>query len=482
MINRLLITVLIFLTFFTILTVNTHPDETRGRELFEEKGCVRCHTIGRGKFVGPDLLNLKDKYSEEEIISWIVDPNIIYSRLNKMPVNQGYPPMPNFNVSESDAREITDFLINNKIVKSDKPGGDIRGKVINKSTDNIEEGIDIYLQSFIGDRKTGEKLLITDENGGFNFKDLSWDNSYSIKIKSSGIEYETAKMVFPPDRDVIELELPIFDTIDDNSVININLIHQVITIGEDNLSVAEIYEFENRSNRIFIGKKETGNDINKTLKFYIPKKAENIGYIEGISRENILRRDNVAFDTVSFPPGKKRVVITYDLPISFGKNRIDKDFYYNTNTMLLLAAESKNKITVTGLNELDPIFVDNQNYLRWVGDDIKSGSRIGISFSSTKLEFKTIELYPIVIFGLLFAAAVIIGLVVVNNKNRIINSENLTEKRKKIITEIAQLDIRHENDEIDSDEYKIIRAELKKSLLLLDDRLKNLKDPQNRTE
>ena len=106
MINRLLTTVLIF---FTFLSGNTYPDEIRGKELFEEKGCVRCHTIGRGRFVGPDLYNIKDKYSEEEILSWTVDPNIIYNRLNKKPENQGYPPMPNFKVPESTAREITDF-------------------------------------------------------------------------------------------------------------------------------------------------------------------------------------------------------------------------------------------------------------------------------------------------------------------------------------------------------------------------------------
>ena len=432
--------------------------------------------------MGPDLYNVKDRYSEEDIVSWIVNPQAIYQKLNKMPVNQDYPPMPNFDVSETDARVITDFLVNNKIKKTEKSGGDIRGKVINKTTGRSEEGIDVYLQSFIGDRKTGERLFITNKEGGFNFKDLKWDNSYSIKIKSKGIEYETAKMVFPPDKDAIELNLPVYDSGEDDSAININLIHEVISIGENSVSVAEIYEFENSSNKIYIGKKETGADLNKTLRFFIPEKAQNISYIEGVTQENILRDGDIVFDTVSFPPGKKRVVITYEMPLSFGKNSIEKDFYYSTNTMLLLAAEAEYKITVTGLNELDPIFVDKQNYLRWVGENIKSGSRIEISFYSTRLDIKKIELYPIIIFGVLFLAVVISGFFVRNGRKKQLNPRDLEEKRKEIITKIAQLDIKRDNDEVDTERYKVIRTELKKSLVMLDERIKKLKDPQNKTE
>ena len=289
-------------------------------------------------------------------------------------------------------------------------------------------------------------------------------------------------MVFPPDNDVIELNLPVYDAGEDDSAIKINLIHKVISIRENSVSVAEIYEFENSSNKIYIGKKETGADLNKTLRFFIPKEAQNISYIEGVTKENIVRDGNVVFDTVSFPPGKKRVVITYEMPLSFGKNSMEKDFYYNTNTMLLLAAEADYKITVTGLNELDPIFVDNQNYLRWVGENIESGSRIGISFYSTRLDIKKIELFPIIIFGVLFMAAVVSGFFVRNSKKKQLNHRDLEEKRKEIIIEIAQLDIKRDNDEVDTERYKVIRAELKKSLLILDERIEELKDPQNKTE
>ena len=451
---------------------DSYSDELSGKRLFEEKNCVRCHTIGRGRFVGPDLYNVKDRYEEKDIVNWITNPQMIYQKLNKMPVNEGYPPMPKLNISGTDAREITEFLISNKIKKTDKSGGTIKGEVINKTTGKSVEGIDIYLQSFMGDRKTGEKLSISDEVGGFSFKDLKWSNSYSLKLRLNGVEYETTKVVFPPDKEVIDLNLPIFDVSKSGSDIVTNFNHQFIEVENKIISVVEIYEFENTGNTVFIGEKDSGSNFNKTTKLNIPKEAQNLKFIQGIDGGSAKRKDDTVYDTAGFLPGKKRVVVTYELPLSFGRNQIRKVFYYDTKAMIIMATESSN-IKVAGLNEMERIFVHNQNYLRWVGKDIKQKSKIKMNHYSTNLEFKKIELYPIMIFAFLFLSAFVYSLTV-NSKNKRLSSKYLLEKREKIITEMAQLDIKYENGEIDSDKYKIIRSELKKSILLLEGREKDV--------
>jgi mono/diheme cytochrome c family protein len=38
-----------------------------GEELFIQNRCVRCHTIGRGRFVGPDLAGVDGRYPKEQI-------------------------------------------------------------------------------------------------------------------------------------------------------------------------------------------------------------------------------------------------------------------------------------------------------------------------------------------------------------------------------------------------------------------------------
>lgn len=40
-----------------------------GKEIFQTN-CAACHSVGKGKLVGPDLLGVNNKYSEEWLIKW----------------------------------------------------------------------------------------------------------------------------------------------------------------------------------------------------------------------------------------------------------------------------------------------------------------------------------------------------------------------------------------------------------------------------
>ena len=70
-----------------------YSQDMGGKDLFLQSRCANCHTIGRGKFVGPDLYKVGERYSREDIIKWMVNSQQIYSATGKMPMNEGYPPM-----------------------------------------------------------------------------------------------------------------------------------------------------------------------------------------------------------------------------------------------------------------------------------------------------------------------------------------------------------------------------------------------------
>ncbi|MCG8468355.1 MAG: c-type cytochrome, partial [Gemmatimonadetes bacterium] len=53
----------------TELAATTHP----GQPLFE-RYCIQCHTIGEGVRVGPDLLNMSERFTREWLIRWVDDP------------------------------------------------------------------------------------------------------------------------------------------------------------------------------------------------------------------------------------------------------------------------------------------------------------------------------------------------------------------------------------------------------------------------
>lgn len=68
----------VFAPVVIILTVTVGPrpaiaSAEKGRQIFEEM-CLKCHTIGEGKRVGPDLLGVTEKRDSVWLTNWIADP------------------------------------------------------------------------------------------------------------------------------------------------------------------------------------------------------------------------------------------------------------------------------------------------------------------------------------------------------------------------------------------------------------------------
>jgi mono/diheme cytochrome c family protein len=73
----------------------------QGRQLFTDKGCYGCHTIGAaGTPIAPDLRRAVARYSEETLARWLRDPAA------QEPTRH----MPNLGLSEAEARALAAYL------------------------------------------------------------------------------------------------------------------------------------------------------------------------------------------------------------------------------------------------------------------------------------------------------------------------------------------------------------------------------------
>lgn len=84
------------------------PQLNYGRKLLAREGCVRCHTVRQpdgtvmqGSDDPPSLQHVAQKTTREWIFAWIKNPQAYSSTAT----------MPNFNLSDDDARDISAFLI-----------------------------------------------------------------------------------------------------------------------------------------------------------------------------------------------------------------------------------------------------------------------------------------------------------------------------------------------------------------------------------
>jgi mono/diheme cytochrome c family protein len=91
------------------------PHLNQGRQILSRYGCVNCHTVKPpdGKVMKatddpPSLSHIADKTSREWIYAWLKDP-LAYAATSTMP---------NFKLSDEDARDISAFLISNSTPQS----------------------------------------------------------------------------------------------------------------------------------------------------------------------------------------------------------------------------------------------------------------------------------------------------------------------------------------------------------------------------
>lgn len=93
---------------------SNHKEELyeKGRGLFQSKGCVGCHTIGKGKLTGPDLKGVTQRRSEDWLKKWIKSPDtmVFTDPTAKELLKQYLTPMPNLGLSDEEVDALISFL------------------------------------------------------------------------------------------------------------------------------------------------------------------------------------------------------------------------------------------------------------------------------------------------------------------------------------------------------------------------------------
>lgn len=84
-----------------------------GGQIFKTN-CGACHTVGKGKLVGPDLKGVQDRHTEEWILKWVKGSQALVKSGDKEAVklfnDNSQIPMPDQAISDNDIKTILTYI------------------------------------------------------------------------------------------------------------------------------------------------------------------------------------------------------------------------------------------------------------------------------------------------------------------------------------------------------------------------------------
>ena len=397
--------VFLFLPFFS---ESKDDDILSLEQLYIQKKCITCHVVGRGRFVGPDLYNVFDKYTESEIAQWIKNPQEIYKKKNKMPINDGYPPMPYMNVNNDEAKKLIKYIkLTRKSVKKGTKVS-IKGNVLNFTRNEPLNNQKVELESVMADKVTSKDEIVTNQ-GEFIFKKLLGNIAYRIKIFYDGIEYSTDKFYFLPRENEKNVELTVYESTQDKKNISIKSSHFIISYDEDANSIvfAEIINIENKSRSIFVGQNDFSEKVRKINSYPLFPKITNLGFPHR-SRDTFIISEDSVTDTLPMPPGNRRVVFTYVKNLNLFSTKLSRVFLNDIDSLTLIVPENKLSMAINGLNytkkKSEIADLPNEEYTTYSLVNIKKGDQIELVFKKYDIFQKpkviTFTIFVIFIFGI----------------------------------------------------------------------------------
>jgi hypothetical protein len=361
------------------------------------------------------------------------------------------------------------FLIAANPVSAASPAGTgkIQGSLINKTAGTTSSVADqtVSLKIFQGATPVDSKNAKSGPDGKFTFEGLPTDSNYvyGINVKYLKADYYSDLIQFNPGETTKSVDIPVYDTTTSGEAISVSLHHAVLSLDKNTLVVKEYLLFANNSDRTFIGQPAAGSgDRGVTLKFSVPTDATEVQNNLGLNAADIIGQGSTFFDTAAVTPDGREISYIYRVPLNADKRTLSWTFNYDTSRFDLLIQDAQIKIISDKLNVEPAMTISGKTYGHYSGINLARGGVLTLQASGLlaggQSGFSWIWL------TVLIPVIVIVWLLIRRRKAK---PAVAAPDQDSLLAEIAELDDRYEDKQIDEKEYLGLRQEKKQRLLKL---------------
>jgi len=377
------------------------------------------------------------------------------------------------------------FILVAPVSAAEPDKGIIEGQVVNGTEGGSSvANQEIVLKTYLNDAEVDSTTTLTDAEGRFAFNELptETDYGYEVTLTFQEAEYNSEWLTFEDSETSKFTLITVYDAIDSDEAIRVELVHTIIYVEPDSLRVEEYLLFINEASRTYIGSKNsTTGESRETLRFSLPKGATELQPTFGLMECCITGSKDGFVDTMPFLPGGKEVVYSYRVNQDSGTVTFSQRVNYPTANLELLVQGDSIKIDSDQLAAKESLNIEGIQFSHLSGknlapDDIVVAQLSGLPKTGNQ------GAIPRVFWALAaFGAGVAFASVYLRRKGRlqqVSSRDSLDQRRKRLLVDLAKLDDDFEDGKIPEDVYRKLRAARKAQLVKLMQRRKE----ENKTD
>lgn len=381
--------------------------------------------------------------------------------------------------------------------------GAITGRIVQGTADAaLPTAQPVTLMAYVNFAPVATLTTTTDLDGRFAFAQLATatDVVYFVGTHYADVAYGSDLLALSPLTPTLELEIPVYETITDSSALRVSRMQWVLDHQPGALLARQSVLIANAGDRTVIGGALDGADAPVTAALPVPAHVGGLTFQDGALGARYRQVGDVIYDTTPIRPGpqSRQVLIGYAVPYTGTAVTLTTDFTYPVDALTLLVADLPDLVvevsaplqnvgnqTIQGvayrvfngqLTAPQQVIVALQN----LASPDRTDPRLTSQATATPIlvaapaDNVLAEIPPV--FAALGAGALVlvIGASILfwkysRDKRRA--EQALLEAKERLLTQIALLDDRHAQGELDDESWSAERLALMRTLRTVTDDL-----------
>ncbi len=348
--------------------------------------------------------------------------------------------------------------------------GTIAGRVQNGTAGGGSvAGLAVTLRHFSGMQLAEERQAETAADGSFSFDGLptGLQDAYFVVVRYAGVDY-FSPMIQLNAQPQQTVELTVYETTDDASVVRVNSRSLVIAGASPELRVVDVMDIvivENTSDRTYVGDRD-----GVVLRIPLPEGAQEISPQPGFDYGQPRLEGNTLLTTGPVPPGSHTLVLSYTVPYTGTRATLSVGTAMPTGTLRVLVRQGTYELNSRSLIDTGTVEVSGVTYrvlavdAPVVGDvHVVQVSRLPRTGFFRDLPLGASIALVVGIVGVL--AAVTLTVLVLRRRRpgetqRSASPPSPEDERLQLAAELNRLDEARAAGELDEEEYQQRRAEV----------------------